>query len=493
MWQVLTLVLLAAITGLLWLSYQFASEFSLFASTAIPGVLHVAAAAATASLFIIAVGQLILRAGFAAYMQVEPTGLQRGLVLSLLTFAAVAAVLANFGLDLSTILTTSALVTALIGLSIQPTLSSLLSGLTIDRALKVGDGVLINGEAMEIASLNWRAVVGQMSDGRKLIIPNSKLADGTLEVLSRTQPTRIEATINVNAAIAPHQTSKIIGQILADMEEVDLTQPVVLTATEAGTSASIAPYRVTFWVLHFSQRDTAKGNFLRRVWYTFQRENLAEWANTADSKRHDVDALAAVRKALKSVGLSPGDSVGLETTAKNIAETGEMLSYGDGERIILPKRLAGLNCILVSGTLADALSPADSATPVPTSRLADTSRQAWIKRIERLLALRIGPYAEHATRAAASHRLPIAEVCASVAKEIDDPAEREAFVREVNPPAERTHPPGLLFRSRYDELDRLWSDPPLRAVDHAVIVTMPSNLLERDVQPGRKAVRAKVS
>jgi small-conductance mechanosensitive channel len=493
MWQVLTLVLLAAITGMLWLSYQFASEFSLFASTAIPAVLHVAAAMATASLFIIAAAQLILRAGFAAYMQAEPTGLQRGLVLSVLTFAAVAAVLANFGLDLSTILTTSALVTGLVGLSIQPTLSSLMSGLTIDRALKVGDGVLIKGEAMEVASLNWRAVVGHMPDGRKLIIPNSKLADDMLEVLPRTLPTRVEATINVNAAVAPHQASKIVGQVLADMEEVDLTQPVAVTATGAGTAAGVAPYHITFWVSHYSQRDIAKGNFLRRLWYTLQRENLAEWANAADSKRHDADALAVVGKALQKAGLAPGDNEALEATVKSIAETGEILSYGDGERIILPKRLAGLSCVLVSGTLADALAPADISTPVPTSRPSGISRQAWINRIERLLALRIGPYAEHATKIAASHSAAIAEVCALVAKEIDDPAERAAFVREVNPPAERMHQPGLLFRSRYDELGRLWSDPPLRAVDHAVIVAVPSNLLQRDIPPSRKPARAKVS
>src|SRR5688572_25911156 len=116
MWQALVFLLLSVITLLLWLSYTIAAAFSLFKSNAIPDALHFAAAAATAALCVALAAKLIFRIGFATYLRTEPNGLQRGLVISVLIFVAAAVLLAHLGFDLSTILTTSALVTAIVGL-----------------------------------------------------------------------------------------------------------------------------------------------------------------------------------------------------------------------------------------------------------------------------------------------------------------------------------------------------------------------------------------
>lgn len=489
MWQVLTFVLLVTIVSLLWLSYEVASAFSLFGSSFIPEVLHVVAAAATAALFVVAAGQLILRVGFASYLRTEPTGLQRGLVLSVLIFAAVAVMLAHFGVDLSTILTTSALVTAIIGLSIQPTLGSLMSGLTVDRALGVGDGVSMNGETLEITSMTWRSVVCRRSDGATVIIPNAKLADNTLEILPRAQPTRAEVIIKVNPALAPHILRKMVDQIIADIDEVDLLRPVEVAAT-----AAIGRHRVIFWVGHYSQRGGAEANFQHRAWYTLRREHPAESANAAGA---DAATVRAVEAASRTARSARGEHKISDAPADSLIEAGEILSYGNGERIILPERLDGHTCLLIGGTLAEALAPADAMAPAAVSRsqalpaTVPGTRQAWLDRIQRRLALRIGPYAEHATRTAAANGASIAEVCAAVATEIDDPAEREAFIHEVNPPSERIHHSGLLFRSRRDGLQRLWSDPPLRAIEHAVIIAVPPSLLNGTSRP-EKGPRASV-
>jgi small-conductance mechanosensitive channel len=476
MWQLLTIILLAAVTALLWLSSHIAAAFSMFGSSAVPDVLRFAAAAATASLFVVSVGQLILRGGFAAYGQVQPTGLQRGLVLSVLIFAAVAGLLAHLGVDLSTLLTTSALVTAIVGLSIQPTLASLLSGLAIDRAMRVGDGVLINGEVVEVTSLSWRAVIGLKPDGGRIVIPNSKLADNILEILPHTRPARAEVIVTVKDIVTPHQLNDVIRQVLADMDAVDLTQQVNVVATTAKLRDNLARYRVTFWVRHYAQRGPSENDFLRRSWYTFEREKLVERSHASDPAPDDA-GLRAVGEALRSAGLPAGKDGLSQAKVRSTIETGEMLSYGDGERITLPGRIEGNVCVLISGTLAESVSPSAATSQVPlrqTQQLpAVASRQAWLNRIQHLLALRIGPYAEHAVRSAAGRAVAIAEVCTVVAQDIDDPAEREAFLREVNPPAERIQQPGFLFRSRRDGAGRLRSDPPLTVVDQAVILAVP--------------------
>jgi hypothetical protein len=85
MWGVLLTILLAFVTALLWLSYGFASAYHLFGAMALPAVLHIAASAAAGLLFIVVLSQIVLRFGFATVLQIEPTGLHRGLVLAVLT------------------------------------------------------------------------------------------------------------------------------------------------------------------------------------------------------------------------------------------------------------------------------------------------------------------------------------------------------------------------------------------------------------------------
>ena len=120
---VLPVLLLTAITALLWVSYGFAAAYHLFGSAAFASTFRIAAALATAVLFIFVGAHLIVRLVFAWLLQYEPTQLQRGLVIALLSFIAAAMALAYFGLDVGTILTTSALVSAIIGLSVQPLLA----------------------------------------------------------------------------------------------------------------------------------------------------------------------------------------------------------------------------------------------------------------------------------------------------------------------------------------------------------------------------------
>jgi hypothetical protein len=94
-------------------------------------------------------------------------------------------------------------------------------------------------------------------------------------------------------------------------------------------------------------------------------------------------------------------------------------------------------------------------------------------RIKHLLTQRIGPFAEYAVDLAAAGGVGLDIVCRTVAQEIDDPAARAEFLEAASPPPERLHDPGLLFPTRRNFAHRLLSDPPLRAVEHALILAAP--------------------
>ena len=79
---------------------------------------------------------------------------------------------------------------------------------------------------------------------------------------------------------------------------------------------------------------------------------------------------------------------------------------------------------------------------------------------------------------AAARGVPLTEVCATVAVEIDDDAERQGFLREIQPPQERIMEPGFLFRCLQDATCRPVAYPPMRAVGHARIIALPGDHLK---------------
>lgn len=476
-------ILLAAITALLWLSYGFAAGHRIFGASALPVTLNVAASAASALLFIVVMTQLFLRYGFVQVLHMEPTELQRRLVIAILTFVTTAVLLAHFGFDFSSILVFTTLITAVVGLSVQPMIGSLVSGLAVDRVLRVGDGILLNNEMAEITSLNWRSVTGRKNDGTIVVVPNARLADNTLEVLLRDRSLRLEVRFDMPMSVAPHRLQKLAADLIGDLPEVDQSLPILVfplsveramtfqvTAGGNGEQPALR-YRCNFWIRNYAQRNTTEGRVLRHLWYALHREHAV-----APAAATVVSLLDSTSVALRTLHHLTGLQLAPDIKPETIIEAGETLFYDDSERIALPDRLAGHLCFLVDGTLAESLHPETGLQALgrmPARTPPRLTREASLVRIKHLLTERIGPFAEYAVDQAAAGGVGLDIVCGIVAEEIDDPAARARFLETTSPPPERLHAPGLLFPTRRNFAHRLLSDPPLRAVEHALILAAP--------------------
>src|SRR5262249_32796738 len=69
------------------------------------------------------------------------------------------AVLRRSGVDLLSLVTTSAVVTAVIGLALQSTIANVFAGLALelDRSLGVGDWIQVDGHVGRIVEVSWRS------------------------------------------------------------------------------------------------------------------------------------------------------------------------------------------------------------------------------------------------------------------------------------------------------------------------------------------------
>ena len=481
MWGIVTIVLLSCASALLWLSYGFIASYQMFGLSAWPLLIHAAAALATAVLAVMLIAQITLRLVFPRLLRTDPNDLQRSLVFAVLSFAAVAVVLSHFGFDPTTILTTSAIVTAVVGLSIQPMLSSLLSGLSLDRAVRVGDGVLLDGEMIEVVSLNWRSVIGSRGDVGTVVLPNAQLTSGPLVVFSRDRPAQAEIRLEVAASVAPHRLRDLVRGVVLEFPEVDPAQPVVVRPIDYEPSRQFSRYRVIFWVRHYRQRGRVEDALLRRVWYVFQREKIVSHGSGAEpAEVAEPELLSTVASALRTAGANDAEVAQLAAQPERAIEAGELLGFGAGERIVFPSRLSGRRGLLVTGEVREMLRD---------QLEVHLSQQAWLKRIEQLLAEKIGPYAEYAVREASGGGASIMQICQTVARELDDPQAQASFIRAVNPPSDVSHQAGFLFQPQPEALLRPPAKPALYAIDHALILALPER--PRDGVTSAKAKPAK--
>lgn len=195
-------------------------------------------------------------------------------------YAAVGAiVLQNVGVDTGSLLTTSALLTAVIGLSLQETLGNLFAGLAIQaqHPFEVGDWIGFDENPANLGrviEINWRATTVLTNDQVELIIPNGSLAKATLR--NFTKPTKmVRRTVEVDAPyeVSPARVEEALLIAAKDVQGV-LTTPVPVVLMRNFAASGIT-YQLQFWIDDFGIRDRLDSAVRQRIWSAFQRAGIS--------------------------------------------------------------------------------------------------------------------------------------------------------------------------------------------------------------------------
>lgn len=202
----------------------------------------------------------------------------RDILEGLVYTAAVLIVLRQAGAQIDALLTTSALLTAVIGLSMQDTLGNLFAGLSLQaqNPFEVGDWIQYN-EDLEligrVVEINWRATRIITLDRIEVIIPNGPLARAPLRNFTKPSPvSRRSIHVIVPRHEPPHRVHHAILDSLQDAPGVLAKPPpsvVTQEFTERGTR-----YWVRYFTGDFEAREVTDGIVRDRIWYALRRANI---------------------------------------------------------------------------------------------------------------------------------------------------------------------------------------------------------------------------
>jgi small-conductance mechanosensitive channel/CRP-like cAMP-binding protein len=240
---------------------------------------------------------------------------------------AIAVVGEIFDMQLTGLVVSSTVVSAVIALSMQQIIASIFAGITLqfEAPYLVDDWVEIDGLEGQVVRHNWRTLTLMTRKGGYLILPNGKVAQGTIVNHSRPDPRNaLEVSISVPSENAPGTVKRILLDALTDIEGVDHSLPA--EALVASYNGANTEYRVRFWYRDYGERTELQDVVLTRFWYALARVGLGMAKKDDPQKQAD-----AIAETLRSADIFDDMT---EEQVQQMAQSATLRRYASGERLV---------------------------------------------------------------------------------------------------------------------------------------------------------------
>ena len=274
------------------------------------------------------------------------------------------------GLDLSSIVTTSAILTAVVAFAMQDTLGNVLAGVAVqlDNSVRIGDWIRVDTVSGKVRDIRWRSTLIETRNWETVVIPNSMLMKARVEILGQRDgaplqwrrllnfmvdpgvpPARVIAIIddemrelsipNVARTPSPSCVLKAFEEgnlcyqlryFLTDIHEDDMTDSMVrvhLFASLQRAGIRVAEPQRT---VHAVQRDQAHAESVHRRELT---RRLHALANVPPFTTLPEEAKADIAERLQYAPFARGDTI---TKQGNKAHWLYILAYGEAEVLYEP-------------------------------------------------------------------------------------------------------------------------------------------------------------
>ncbi len=247
-----------------------------------------------------------------------------------------------FGVELTGVLVTSTVVSAVIGLSLQSILKNFFDGIVLqmESPFVIGDWVEVAGEEAQVVRQNWRTMSLLTRQNHHLLVTNSDVAQDRIVNFSR--PSALQAQdITVPASVhhPPGQVQETFKKMVLGIDGVLLDPPPFVYIESYGDTEII--YRIRFWIDDFGRKVDIHSEVLKQSWYALKRANLA--LPTPDRNLF-VKMLTPEEQAREKAGQKKQIAAVLrpmpflqdlsDTQIQHLADIAELYDYATGEMLI---------------------------------------------------------------------------------------------------------------------------------------------------------------
>jgi small-conductance mechanosensitive channel len=264
------------------------------------------------------------------------------------------------GLDVFSLVTTSAVLTAVIGLALQTTIANVFSGLSlqVDRTLRHGEWIEVGSRVGKILEIGWRSTRIQTKDGDTVFVPNSELV--SKEVLNFGQTTgkhRMTIRVGFHYRHPPSEVRRVLLAAIRGIPGVLNEPPADCGPAEFGDSAVV--YVLRYWIADFARDTTIDEEVHARIWYAARRADLEIPPPTLALVNEAVAANARAAaeeqeraEALRLLGAADPFSRLDAESRRRCAHGVRRLEFTRGEHVLEPEETDDCLYVIDSGEVA---------------------------------------------------------------------------------------------------------------------------------------------
>jgi small-conductance mechanosensitive channel/CRP-like cAMP-binding protein len=192
------------------------------------------------------------------------------------SIVALVVVLSSSGVNFLSIITTSAVLTAVLGLSLQDTLGNLMSGIAmqLEAPFKINDWIRVDERAIgKVLEIRWRSTLIRTKNDELVVIPNSLMTKGVVTIYAKDElEERRWVYFNVHLRHPPNLVERVVKEALAGTPNVSTkTPPDCITWRY---HESWLEYAVRYRLVDFLPDDPTDSAVRKRIWYALHRCNI---------------------------------------------------------------------------------------------------------------------------------------------------------------------------------------------------------------------------
>lgn len=257
--------------------------------------------------------------------------------------------------DLAGLVTALGVSSIVIGLALQDTLGSVMSGIALlfERPFSVGDWLEVGGVVGQVIDINWRAVRLQTLEREMVVIPHKVISGATIRNFSQPQPLHAERIrLGFSYNNPPNLARQVLKNTALETQGVlKNPEPQILTISYDDFAVT---YEVKFFIQDYGDVEVIRDRFMTRVWYAAQRNNLSipfpirtlyhydgPTAQTEPVSQKFMDSLQALPTF---VPLDP-DQANLQESSNGIV----LQHFATGERVLRQGYVGNALYIIISG------------------------------------------------------------------------------------------------------------------------------------------------
>jgi small-conductance mechanosensitive channel/CRP-like cAMP-binding protein len=183
----------------------------------------------------------------------------------------------SLGVNLSSLVATSAVITAVVAFAMQDTLGNILGGLALqlDNSLEIGDWVKLDDLSGRVVEIQWRYTAILTRNGEKVVVPNSQLMKGKFTVLLDPDlglnAWRRWVWFNVDYSVAPGLVIAAVERAVAEAEIINVAKYPAPSCAVMDFVPGAMRYAVRYWLLDPQDDDLTDSSVRIHILTALQR------------------------------------------------------------------------------------------------------------------------------------------------------------------------------------------------------------------------------